>query len=126
MRTSSVFAICCLAVGITSSNAQPSQPLPSIDLSPHQEALSSTSEEWVQHCNACQTHLRMLPSDPSFAHVATIDHFLRTTRPLRNNLARLHENDPNDWSVSRHLEVVDKTRKHLSNDREYMRKHLSS
>ncbi|KAI9458442.1 hypothetical protein F5148DRAFT_1220707 [Russula earlei] len=116
MRTSSVFAVCCLAVGITPSNGyhgspdaqhHPGDPLPSIDHSQHRKTLL---EQWEQRLDAYHTHLDELPKKPSNARILETTNFLQATEPLRNSLEKLSKDDP---SIDSHLALIDETRRQL-------------
>ncbi|KAI9512291.1 hypothetical protein F5148DRAFT_1163786 [Russula earlei] len=91
MRTSSVFVIFCLAVGIAPLFAHPPGdwiPGSSIHLLPLNEQRQGLSMIFLltSHETALQRALNALPSTPSRDHVAVMNKYLIDTGPLRDSL----------------------------------------
>ncbi|KAI9511707.1 hypothetical protein F5148DRAFT_1169204 [Russula earlei] len=114
MRTSSVFAIFCLAlaIGITSSsNAQPhsAQPLRPLDEAPpeHKKALSAVHEQWKQISSTIEPHYRRLPNQDSVIAFGQYGHDIKQ---LRNNLRELHDIYPTDLSQGWLNDMIDEQR----------------
>ncbi|KAI9448882.1 hypothetical protein F5148DRAFT_1249352 [Russula earlei] len=127
MRTSSVFAIFFLAVGITSSDGHDPrsnvQHLPSINQYPRHFRVvwSSIEEEWRQHAVALDTRFKELPDDLNQDHLLALTNHHLAMETLRTKLERLDRTHPTVeggyWlkMMDRELESTRKLRQQIYN-----------